>query len=530
MKYKFKCLILTLTLSASFINLVNANGYDDEVNRDKNNLGKIYNYNLDSNTYTINKTKKFNISYKNIDKSFDTYIYGNEKVEGQKDKLAIIHKNGKFQNANFNEIKEFANPKSDLDYGKMYQYMRLDKYRNIDLGKLNSYLNNLKINNGNINIFEDKADGFVTACKQFNIDPLYLVSHTLLESGNGQSALAQGYEVELDENGEAVRYEYRDKTGNLVYDKNGNTIKYVKLKDENTPEETQTIKVYNLFGIGAVDSAPTAGGTTTAYNNGWTSIDKAIEGAAKWISDNYINSSKYTHQNNLYSMKWDYINGWHQYATDVEWAQKIGTLISKIDYMYIDSEIDLEIPVYKHNHGWIKQKNNEWIYIDDNCNMQLGWLYNDYNWYYFGNEGNMQVGWQLIDNNWYYFDSNGKMKSNCIIDGWKLDSNGVGKPIYHIGWIWIGNAWYYFANNYEMQTGWQWIDNAWYYLGDNGMMQTGWQWIDNAWYYLGDNGMMQTGWQWIDNDWYYLGNNGIMVTNEVVDGWIIGNNGIANLA
>ena len=61
-------------------------------------------------------------------------------------------------------------------------------------------------------------------------------------------------------------------------------------------------------------------------------------------------------------------------------------------------------------------------------------------------------------------------------------------------------------------------------------MQTGWQWIDNAWYYLGDNGMMQTGWQWIDNDWYYLGNNGIMVTNEVVDGWIIGNNGIANLA
>ena len=48
-------------------------------------------------------------------------------------------------------------------------------------------------------------------------------------------------------------------------------------------------------------------------------------------------------------------------------------------------------------------------------------------WYYMYNSGAMATGWQLINGNWYYMYNNGAMAKNTIIDGWKIDSNGVAK-------------------------------------------------------------------------------------------------------
>ena len=301
-----------------------------------------------------------NVILSSINKSFDDYI------KSQEGRYAIISKNGILTKATIDEVRQYANPhRESLDNRNYkFQFLSLDSFRNINISGLNAYLSTLKPLNNNINIFFNKGQAFADSCKKYNIDPLYFVAHTLLETGNGGSVLAQGNEVELDTLGNAKRYHYKDSNGRLCYYVNGtitpdngnltdaqkkSPVMFVKLKDANTPKETKTIKVYNLFGIGAVDGVPVQAGTTKAYDEGWTTIEKAIDGGAAWISSNYINSTKYTHQNTLYSMKWDYVYGWHQYSTDVGWPIKIATSVNKLSYLYSNGDNDLKFifPKYK---------------------------------------------------------------------------------------------------------------------------------------------------------------------------------------
>lgn len=84
-----------------------------------------------------------------------------------------------------------------------------------------------------------------------------------------------------------------------------------------------------------------------------------------------------------------------------------------------------------------------------------------------------------------------------------------------------------------MSTGWIRLGNNWYWLDNSGAMKTGW----NNGYYLGSDGAMRTGWQLIDNKWYYFYKandpntsgykEGLMATNTEIDGWTIGNSGVA---
>ena len=39
---------------------------------------------------------------------------------------------------------------------------------------------------------------------------------------------------------------------------------------------------------------------------------------------------------------------------------------------------------------------------------------------------------------------------------------------------------------------------------------------------------MRTGWLNLSNKWYYLNDDGSMMTNKIVDGWYIDQNGIAS--
>ena len=84
-----------------------------------------------------------------------------------------------------------------------------------------------------------------------------------------------------------------------------------------------------------------------AYSNGWTSIEATIDGSAKWIRDNYIKSSKYN-QNTIYKMKFNYDYSFHQYATDVNWANGISGIMYKLISMYdTSSNLSFEVPNYK---------------------------------------------------------------------------------------------------------------------------------------------------------------------------------------
>ena len=117
----------------------------------------------------------------------------------------------------------------------------------------------------------------IAAAKQYNIDPVYLLCQTILETGYGTSILSQGKAITTVVSGSSV---VRDSSGNVTGFKTVNG-KYI----------TSTISkkmVYNLYGIKAYDSNPQLCGFSYAYYQGWTSVDAAIYGAAKYVSQDYI--------------------------------------------------------------------------------------------------------------------------------------------------------------------------------------------------------------------------------------------------
>ena len=220
-----------------------------------------------------------------------------------------------FVTASKADLEYYLNPKNFTNSDKgMMQFLRLDTYKGgITESELNSYLNSLPKVNGKNTVFYNQGKAFINAAQKYDIDLVYLVSHAMWETGYGKSVLAQGQ-----------------------------TITSYKGKPLDKP-----VTVYNFFGIGAIDKSANVSGAEASYSNGWTSIEKTIEGSAKWISANYIKSSKYN-QNTIYKMKFNYDYIWHQYATDVNWSNGISGIMNNIISMHdTASNLEFEVPDYK---------------------------------------------------------------------------------------------------------------------------------------------------------------------------------------
>ena len=220
-----------------------------------------------------------------------------------------------FSPASKSDLEYYLNPGNFTSSNRgMMQFLRLDTYKGgVSESELNSYLNSLPKVNGKNTVFYNQGKTFIAAAKKYDIDLIYLVSHAMWETGYGKSVLAQGQTI--------TSYK-------------GNTL-------------PQPVTVYNFFGIGAIDKSANVSGAEASYSNGWTSIEKTIDGSAKWIRDNYIKSSKYN-QNTIYKMKFNYDYSWHQYATDVNWANGISGVMYKLISMYdTASNLKFEIPNYK---------------------------------------------------------------------------------------------------------------------------------------------------------------------------------------
>lgn len=190
---------------------------------------------------------------------------------------------GTWQNATLSEIKNAMNTAVlSKDSTQKYQFLRLDKSQDISATNLNKLLQGK-------GILEGQGAAFKEAAKTYNINEVYLISHALLETGNGTSTLANG--------------------GDVINNK------------VNTKANT---KYYNMFGIGAYDSDAVRQGFIRAKQEGWNTVRKAIIGGAKFIANSYIHQG----QNTLYKMRWNPSNpGTHQYATDVNWAKHNATRI-----------------------------------------------------------------------------------------------------------------------------------------------------------------------------------------------------------
>ncbi len=252
------------------------------------------------------------MNYKSVGYSLQEHV--NRQVSKGSGNM-IASSSGGFTQANKNDVQRFVDPNNFKGSKKgMLQFLRLDSYKGgITASELNGYLNSLRPASNGTNVFYNQGQAFIDAAQKYNIDLVYLVSHSMLETGYGRSTLAQGQ----------ILTHYQGKP------------------------LPQPVKVYNFFGIGAFDGTANLSGAEAAYKNGWTTVEKTIEGSAKWISSNYIHNSKYS-QNTLYKMRWSYDHLWHQYATDVNWSNAISGIMSKLIGMYdTNSNLVYEVPVHR---------------------------------------------------------------------------------------------------------------------------------------------------------------------------------------
>ena len=238
-----------------------------------------------------------NITYKDYPFTLSEFV---DKQSGKSPKILRSYP---YQGpASLLNVREFANVENiPYDNTQLYQFLKLNYVDGVTESALNSVLTG----DGSIS---GKGKAFLEAGKKHNINPVYLVAHSILETGHGTSKLAKGV-------------------------------------DYKTPDG-KVVKVYNVYGIRAFDNDPINGGAGFAYKSGWTSVEKAIEGGAKWIADNYIHRINQPPQDTIYKMRWDieHIDDpWHQYATDIGWAYKQGLYIEKI-LSQCNANLTFEIP------------------------------------------------------------------------------------------------------------------------------------------------------------------------------------------
>lgn len=235
-------------------------------------------------------------SYKNTQYSIS--LSDAERIQYNSRSTPVYDSGGEvWKPASMELIDKYMNPMNFVgdEYGK-YQFLVLSFNNEVSASDVNNLLSNKGILIGT-------GQEFYNAAKNSNVNLMYLVSHALLETGNGTSRLATG----------------------VVY--NGRTV-------------------YNMFGIGAYDSDPIGGGSKYAYDHGWFSVDAAISGGANFISSNYINNGPY-YQNTLYKMRWNPAKpDSNQYATDVLWAYNQVFNIKRLYDKCPNAKLYFDIPVY----------------------------------------------------------------------------------------------------------------------------------------------------------------------------------------
>jgi len=214
--------------------------------------------------------------------SSNYYMSLDQYVDMQYNKLNMTDNSGTWTTATKEEINYNMDSSNFIgDTGK-YMFMELNYIDGFSLDLVNEVIEGRGILSG-------RGQAFLDGARKYNVNVMYLLTHARLETGNGNSTLS---------------------TGVLVTEVDGQ------------PVEPRI--VYNMYGVGAIDSDPLRGGAEYAYKQGWFTPELAIAEGASWISRNYINNAEYE-QNTLYKMKWNISSSgvsWHQYASDIAWAEK----------------------------------------------------------------------------------------------------------------------------------------------------------------------------------------------------------------
>lgn len=216
---------------------------------------------------------------------------------------------GSWKCASISAIKYMMDPRASLNSSDIFQFLELS-YNN-QSGYSRDVLKQM-VNGSFLNI-DSYIDKIMSACKNANVNPYYIVARILQEHGKNGSTLTKGQGY----NGQYVGY-------------------------------------YNVFNIGATGSNKEKvilNGLAKAKSYGWTSMELSLEGGIKILANSYIAVG----QNTLYFQKFDVENSdgklyWHQYMQNILAAQNEGTTLRKTfeDINAINNEYTFVIPVYEN--------------------------------------------------------------------------------------------------------------------------------------------------------------------------------------
>lgn len=192
------------------------------------------------------------------------------------------------------ETRPYFDPEKHMSEPDIFQYLDISMQVNVSDTQMRNYLKTKGILKGH-----EKT--FLNAAESYGVNAIYLAVHASLETGNGTSPLGTGIMVD-------------------------------------------GVKVYNMYGIGALDGNAVVTGSKMAKKMGWTTPEKAIAGGAAWIANHYIKAK----QNTLYKMRWNPEKpGTHQYATAANWALAQSKSLKRECDLFPDVTLPLDIPVYK---------------------------------------------------------------------------------------------------------------------------------------------------------------------------------------
>lgn len=197
----------------------------------------------------------------------------------------------------------------------------------------------------------------------------------------------------------------------------------------------------------------------------------------------------------------------------------------------------------------LKKIGDDIFCFQEDGSICVGWTQYNGKTYFFSNgkklgvRGRAITGWRKIGDDTYYFASNGVLQKNRWIEGRYVDKkgrllrNGISPAGYLTdengkktglakGWYTIGGKTYYYVSG-KKTTGFKKIGGKKYYFNKNGVRKDDWITVNGSRYYLKDC-VVQTGWQTIGGNRYHFRNNGKMSISTVVEGVVIGPDGVAD--
>ena len=324
-------------------------------------------------------------------------------------------------------------------------------------------------------------------------------------------------------------------------------ISYTRSLSPNEPVTTSTqTLVFNYSGDITGELQPPQNGWFIDGYGRMNYYKNSVAVKSQWLQEN--DKWYYFDEYGYAAIGWQSIGGvWYYFGED--WAMKTGWVEIDNSWYYMNSSGAMLT-------GW-QEINGSWYYFYDSGAMaestwigdsyvgsdgawtketvEEGWQQAGGKWWYQLPDSSYPVNeWKFIGGEWYYFDGSGYMATGWVFDGsdWYYMNPGGTMTT---GWVQDAGTWYYMNTSGAMATDWVYDAGTWYYMDKSGAMKTGWVEIIekdeeekeySTWYYMETSGAMKTGWLNDNGTWYYLNTSGLMVTDTVIDGCTIDENGV----